>query len=200
MRSGVALWRVHSSGFGPQAFNPTLRKPPSPGSPVVGGRFDATPSDPYAYLYTGSDTIAASAETLFRDRPPTPRHYMVPAIRLMGLVLSKLKLAQDLEVAKLHGDGLSAIGQDAWLTACGASEYPTTRQWAAAVRLWAPNATGLVWHPRNDNSRLAYVFFKDRCPSGAFVLDRSYRIDAPGRGFSLMQQAATRHNAVLSLP
>ena len=200
LRSNAIIWRVHSSSYAAHAFNPTIRVPPPPSGPVPGGRFDATPVDSYAYLYAGSDTIAASAESVFRDRPPTPQPYIVPAIKLKGLILSKLMVAQDLELAKLHGNGLSAIGQDAWLTACGASEYPTTRQWAAAVRHWNSTVCGLAWHPRNDNSRLAYVFFDDRCPPGAFVLDRSYQVDIQGRGFSLMQQAATKHNAVLNLP
>jgi len=44
---------------------------------------------------------------------------------------------------------------------------------------------------------------RGRRPSGAGAprrVDRSYRIDILGGAFLLMQQAATKHNAVINLP
>lgn len=214
LQRGSALWRVHSDTYTAVGFNPTVRSVVESGGRklggrgsrwlVSGGRFDATSADSYQYLYAGSDTVAVAAETLFRDRPPISRPYIVPSRKLMGLKLSKLEVVKNLKVAKLYGEGLSAIGQDAWLSACGQSEYPVTREWAMAIRHWDEKVCGLEWHPRNDNSRFAFVFFSDRCPFSSsfdvFKVERSYSVDRPGRGFSLMQQAAIKHNAVLNLP
>jgi hypothetical protein len=201
LREGTVLWRLHSGEYAPTAFNPTVRPPPGTGGLVVGGRFDATPGDPFAYLYAGGDTVAAVAETLLRDRPASPRPYRIPRARLRNLELSRLRVGGPPSLVKLHGNGLPAVGQsDNWLTSCGAAEYPRTRRWAAAIRSWAPGASGLVWRPRHDDDRLAYVFFEDRCPPGTLTVEETLAVDRPGRGLSLVRQAAMKHNAVLAAP
>jgi hypothetical protein len=200
LRANETIWRIHDNGFAPEAYNPTIPPLPPPGGPVQGGRFDATTIDPYEYLYAGRDTVAAAAETIFRDRPPTQQAYIVPAIKLRNRSMSRLRVTQNLVLTKLHGSGLSAIGQDAWLTACGASDYPCTRLWASAIRHWDPTTCGLAWHPRNDNDRLAYVLFQDRCPAGVLIALATLPLDRPGPGFRLLQRAAAKHHAVVSLP
>jgi hypothetical protein len=189
---GLELWRVHSDTFAPDAFNPTV-----PG-PFSGGRFDSHDGS-YAHLYAGSDSIAAVAETLLRDRPPSSFVYQVPIMKIRGKRLSKLRLLADLTLVKLHGNGPAALGQsDDWITSCGPSDYPTTRLWAATIRNVAPDAAGIVYRPRHDNDRYAYVFFQDRCPIPSFEVLRSHPIDQPGMGFSLVNRAALHHNAVLA--
>lgn len=188
---GSALWRLHSDRFTPTAFNPTIP------SALGGGRFDSIDGN-YAYLYAAGDTVACVAETLLRDLSHTP--YRLPAKRLEGLRLSKLRVEEPLELVMLSGSGLTAIGQDAWLSSCGPSDYPITREWAAAIRRWDVGAAGLTWRARHDNDRYAYVFFSDRCDSAAFEVDASYRVDRPGRGFSLVRRAASGHRVVVALP
>ena len=192
---GTILWRVHSSCYGAAQFNPTVPKSMS------GGRFDATRADRYDYLYAGNDPIAAVAETLLRDRPPSPMVYQVPAVRLADKKLSKLEVLPPLELVLLHGRGFPAIGQaDNWLSSCGPDEYTETRLWAQALRHWAPTCAGIEYRPRHDNDRLAYIFFGDRCAAGSFAPLESYPIDVPGSGFRLVKGAASTLNALVGLP
>lgn len=195
IRQGTVIWRIHSSIYGATQYNPTI-----PG-PMSGGRFDATTNDSYAYLYAGSDTIAAVAETLLRDRPNVPMVYQVPLIKLRDKMISKLETSTPLNTVKLHGAGLHAIGQsDNWLTSCGAGEYQHTRPWASAIRHWSPIAAGIEYRPRHEDDRLAYIFFADRCPEGALNVLDTFRIDEAGNGFTLVKRAAGKLNAVLQLP
>jgi len=46
-------------------------------------------------------------------------------------------------------------------------QYPTTRQWAAAIHEQYPQAQGLYWVSRQDDSARAVVLFGDRVPDGA---------------------------------
>ena len=192
LSAGSRLWRIHSDDFAAGSFNRTV-----PG-PHRGGRFDSYDGS-YAYLYAGADTTAAVAETLLRDRPPSGHTFRIPAARLYAIRLSSLVVRHDLTLVRLHGSGLSAIGQDAWLTSCGADEYGRTRQWAAALRAWAPWAQGLEWRARHDDDRLAYVFFEDRCSDAGFGVATTYACDRPGLGFHLVRRAAARHHAVVRL-
>ena len=166
LAAGTVLWRVHSDSFEPVQFNPT--RP----TRFSGGRFDSCDGS-YAHLYAGSDTIAAEAETLLRDRPPSGA-FLVPRKRTQAKRLSRLRLVRELPVIVLHGAGLSAIRQTAELTSSGAGDYAACRAWALALRTDAPAACGFEWRPRHDNDRIAYVFFDDRCSSGDFVPERSY--------------------------
>ncbi len=187
--SGKRLWRIHSDDFDPTEFNPTIPVP------FGGGRFDCTDGT-YAYLYAGSDSIAAVAETLLRDRPPKGPYWILRK-SLVGKRLSKLSLATPLGVAVLRGAGLTAIRQKADLTSCGPAEYSTTRAWGVSLRADAPSSCGFEWHPRHDNDRLAYVFFGDRCTSSDFVVEQSYSLEE-GRGRSLLNRALALHGVVVS--
>jgi hypothetical protein len=149
----------------------------------------------------GSDTIAAVAETLLRDRPYVPMAYQVPFVKLRDKMISKLEVSRPRDAVRLHGAGFHAIGQsDNWLTSCGAGEYQDTRPWARAIRHWSPTATGIEYRPRHEDDRLAYVFFADRCPAGAFNVLDTFPIDVAGPGFTLVKRAAGKLNAVLRLP
>jgi hypothetical protein len=195
IQQGTVLWRIHSSIHGATQYNPTI-----PG-PMSGGRFDATTADRYEYLNAGSDTIAAVAETLLRDRPYVPMAYQVPFVKLRDKMISKLEVSRPRDAVRLHGAGFHAIGQsDNWLTSCGAGEYQDTRPWARAIRHWSPTATGIEYRPRHEDDRLAYVFFADRCPAGAFNVLDTFPIDVAGPGFTLVKRAAGKLNAVLRLP
>lgn len=193
LNRGKTLWRIHNKSFAADAFNPTL-----PG-PLSGGRFDSQ-NGSYAYLYAGSDMEASVAEILLRDRPPSDSVYQVLRKKLEGRMLSVLKLSTDIKVAKLHGDGPSHIGQeDDWITSCGPLEYPVTRPWAEAIRGWSLDTCGIAYRPRHDNDRFSYVFFEDRCPANLFEVLTTHPIDEPGPGFSLVQSALARYNAIALL-
>jgi hypothetical protein len=189
LTAGTILWRVHSDAFEPAQFNPTIP------TRFSGGRFDS-PDGSYAYLYAGSDTIAAVAETLLRDRPPSGA-FLVPRKRVEGKRLSRLSLVRELSIVVLHGSGLTAIRQTAELTSSGPADYAACRAWARALRADAPAACGFEWRPRHDNDRFAYLFFADRCSSSDFISDRSYAL-SEGYGRVLLKRALARHGATLA--
>jgi hypothetical protein len=191
--SGLELWRIHSEIYDANAFNPTIPDDKS------GGRFDTLTGD-YSYIYAGSDVNAAVAETLIRDRPPNRPYYRILKKRIRGKKLSKIRLKIDLKVVKLHGNGPSAVGQeDDWITSCGPKDYPITREWASAIREWSPFGCGIIYRPRHDNDRFAYVFFDDRCPFDPFEVLQSEPIDIPGPYFTMVQDVLRSYNAFLRL-
>lgn len=163
--AGTTLTRVHSAAFGVTEFNPTLAR-----RDVVGGRFDATPGDPYAFLYAAEDDATAVSETLLRDLPIDERGArLLPRAGLSTLRISWLRPTLDLDLVSLRsGRDLAAVGQDTWLTIASAAEYAMTRRWASAVRAWAPWAGGLTWRSHREPEGFVYVFFGDRCPDGCF--------------------------------
>ena len=168
LRQGTTLTRIHSSLFGAAEFNPTVAS-----SPFAGGRFDSTPSDEYAYLYAAEDDATAICETLLRDLPADDYgSRILHESRLTGLRISRLLTTCDLELVALRtGKDLAVVGQDTWLTTAPASRYAATRQWATAIRAWAPWAAGLTWRSHREPDGFTYVFFGDRCPSGCFQED-----------------------------
>lgn len=149
---GTVLWRVHSTERSANAMNPT----PQPRA-ERGGRFDSLAGD-YAYLYAGESPAAAIAEAICRDLPladPTAR--IVPRARIRWRLLSGLEVTEPVQVVIVHGAALTHLGQDLWLTKSAAADYLHTRAWAAAIRSWAPCATGLVYRCRHDEDLRAWM-------------------------------------------
>jgi hypothetical protein len=154
---GTTLYRVHAQAFSATEFNPT-----GPPAGLGGGRFDSLDGAP-PYLYAAFSVRTAIAESLLRGVPFDGRGVReIPAAALRGRCLSELKIVSDLRLAALHGEGLSRIGQDAWLVHCDAAEYAATREWGSAIMRWLPSAAGLEWRPRNDDDGLAVCLYQDR--------------------------------------
>lgn len=162
--AGSTLTRLHSERFEVTEFNPTVAR-----RARIGGRFDASPGDEYAFLYAAGDDPTAVSEALLRGIPSSERGSRVlPGTRLRGLRIGWLRTSRELELVSLRsGVDLAAIGQDTWLTSAPLSEYPMTRRWAAAIRDWAPGAQGLTWRSYREPAGFAYILFADRCPEGS---------------------------------
>jgi RES domain len=178
--SGTTLNRVHRLPHKVSEFNPT------PASPYSGGRFDS-PDGKYAHLYAGQSEAAAVAETLLRSLPSNGKGRFLPRVTLKERVLSALQTTLDLDIVRLHGDGLLRIGAVPGLTKCEARDYPYTRNWAQSIRTWAPTASGFVWRSRHHDDLLSYVFFSDRTPGAAFLDGPGNRIDG-GPGLVLLRK------------
>ena len=157
--SGTRLTRLHSTEFSVTEFNPTVAR-----NPLQGGRFDSSPDDPYSFLYAALDDRTAVSETLFRDLPFDDRGARLsPRAKLSGLRIGWMNVAVDLDLVDLRsGRSLAAVGQDTWLTGGPASAYGMSRRWAAAIRSWAPWASGLAWRSRREPEGFALVLFGDR--------------------------------------
>lgn len=164
--AGTTLTRVHSAAFSVTEFNPTLARRDG-----LGGRFDATPADPYAFLYAAADDATAVSETLLRDLPiDEGGARLLPRAALAQLRISWLRPTLDLELVSLRsGRDLAAVGQDPWLTLAPAAEFAMTRRWSSALRDWSPWAAGLTWRSHREPEGFVYVFFGDRCPDRCFA-------------------------------
>ena len=169
--AGTRLTRIHSADFDVTGFNPTVAR-----SDLLGGRFDSTPDDEYAFLYAAADDATAVSEALLRDLQIDDRGArLLPRARLSGLRISWLRTTLDLELVGLRsGRDLAAVGQDTSLTHSSAAEYAMTRRWASAIRAWGPWPRGMTWRSHREPEGFAYMFFSDRCPDGCFdeVTDR----------------------------
>ena len=161
LAAGTRLTRIHSAQFAVTDFNPTVVH-----HRLRGGRFDATPDDPYGFLYAADDDATAVGEVLLRDLPLDERGArLLPRARLRNLRIGWLTTNRDLQLVDLRsGRDLAAIGQDTWLTTGPASDYELTREWAAAIRDWAPWCGGLTWRSHREPEGFAYILFEDRVP------------------------------------
>jgi hypothetical protein len=69
-------------------------------------------------------------------------------------------------------------------------QYPATRKWAEAIHHQCPQAQGLSWVSRQDDSARAVVLFGDRIPDGT--------LRPAGNSRSLLDDGDT-YDAVLDL-
>lgn len=171
--AGSTLWRVHSDRFNGGALNPTPQPAPAAGSPVTGGRFDSLDGS-YAYLYASENERGAFAESFARDLDYTRSGARpLPYALVHGKNISSVNVLRDIDVVVAYGAGAQQLGQDTWLTTCDEDDYPLCRQWAAAVRLWAPAADGLVWKSRSDPAEEVFVLWGDpaSAESGCGLVD-----------------------------
>lgn len=161
LAAGTRLTRIHSAQFAVTDFNQTMAS-----HPLRGGRFDATPDDPFGFLYAADDDATAVSEVLLRDLPLDERGArLLPRARLRNLRIGWLTTNRDIRLVSLRtGRDLAAIGQDTWLTTGPASDYELTRAWASAIRDWAPWCGGLTWRSHREPEGFAYVLFEDRVP------------------------------------
>jgi hypothetical protein len=187
---GTRLVRIHLRQYGGTTFNPTV-----PANQFAGGRFDSIRAG-NPFLYAGLDIEAAVCEVLLRDVPAAPAPRRIPLAKLDRRQVSFLKTVQPLDVVKLMGTGLSAIGQDPWITSCEANEYHRTRAWADAIRGWMPQAPGLVWRSRRNQEHMSCVLYAPTCPATALRVTTGFPADT-GRGRSLIEAVLNRHYITL---
>jgi RES domain len=159
---GTILSRVHDAAYPLTSFNPVASDPL-----FGGGRFDATPADPYTYLYAADLDDGAVAEALLRDIDANDRGARFLAKKYWrGRALSRVVLNQDVTLVELRsGKQLGAIGQDTWLTTCDSDDYPQTRAWAHWLRREARTAQGIAWKSKREPTAVALVLFGDQCPT-----------------------------------
>lgn len=159
---GTLLWRVHSTHRNAISF----RNQPTD-EVFGGGRFDATPTDPYPFLYAAPVPETAVLETITRDLPHHPKHFRtIRRENVIDLTLSPLLVIEPLTLISLmSGIDLACALQDEWLIQCESRDYPQTRRWARWLRLQVPTAQGIAWMSRRDVGQRCVVLFGDRCTS-----------------------------------
>ncbi len=162
--AGTSLWRMHDRDFLPTDFKAT------PAHPYFdGGRFDATPDDPFPYLYVGLTQETAVAEGLLRNaRFDTDGFRFAPRAAVERRILSSIRTRTELRLISLISTvDLATVGQDNWLVDADEAQYALTRYWSGQLRRASPGAHGLTWQSRRDRPHQSILLFGDRCPMDA---------------------------------
>ncbi|EDT3379585.1 RES family NAD+ phosphorylase [Salmonella enterica subsp. enterica serovar Mbandaka] len=159
---GQVLHRVHQDQYRADQFNPGVRG---------NARFSPIQDDqgqPIPTLYGGTTMDCALMETVFHDVPHTAGFKTFDKGKLAGQVHSTVEVAQPLRVVDLASVPLRKLGiTRKQLIDTEKDQYPATRQWAEALHRQCPDAQGLSWVSRQDDSARAVVLFGDRIPNGA---------------------------------
>jgi hypothetical protein len=157
------LWRLHNMKRSVGEFNRT----PVP-ERLAGGRFDATPPDPYGYAYAAREESTAVVERMLRDaRFDGPDGRLVPYRYVRDRRLTAVEVAYELRLTALvSAVNLAAVGQDDWLVQAEPAEFSDTRRWASWMREVDPVTQGLIWQSRRDRPHDVLVLFEDRCTQG----------------------------------
>lgn len=185
LTGGEVLHRVHLSLYAVEQFNPGLQGNAC-FSPIQDAQGCAIPT-----LYGGTTMACALMETVFHDVPHTAGFKSFDKRKLAGQVHSTIRVEQVLQLVDLASVPLRKLGVTrGQLIDTEKDQYPATRQWAAAIHRQCPQAQGLSWVSRQDDSARAVVLFGDRIPSGAL------RPEADSR--SLLEDVGA-YDAVLEL-
>lgn len=107
-------------------------------------------------------------ETVFHDVPHTARFKSFDKGKLAGHVHSIVEVVKPVKVINLASVPLRKLGiTRKQLIDTEKDQYPATRKWAEAFHRQCPDAQGLSWVSRQDDSARAVVLFGDRLPQGA---------------------------------
>lgn len=199
--AGLACYRVFNHvdaaahGYLPTAFNPTI----PPKNDDEGGRFDATATDPFAYLY-GAPTLEATVHERVLSR--------AEALPGAGLVLSGAEVAErswctffcdeTLELVNLmDANGLNRF--KATVDLVRSTEYSITREWGHYIRKHAPNVHGFVWPSRPHGGLPAFVLFEDRLETANIIENASFEFDTPV-GRKILSSICAKAGVALNWP
>lgn len=154
--------RVHSERFLPSEFNLSFHGN-SRFSPIKSSCGGCVP-----VLYAGSSRDCVLMETVFHDVPYLPGYKTLDLARLDMKSHTILALQHTLQLVDLRSIALHKLGiSRAELIDCEKAHYPRTRAWAQAIYQQCPQAQGLLWTSRRDDSAQAYMLFGDRVPADA---------------------------------
>ncbi len=159
---GTVLHRVHQSQYQADQFSPGLRGN-ARFSPIQDNQGQAIPT-----LYAGTTLPCALMETVFHDVPHTAGFKSFDKAKLAGQVHSTVRVEADLQLVDLSSVALRKLGVTRMqLIDTEKDQYPATRNWAMALHRQCPQAQGLSWVSRQDDSARAVVLFGDRIAEGA---------------------------------
>lgn len=182
---GTVLHRVHLSEYQADQFNPGVRGN-ARFSPIQDGKGKAIPT-----LYAGTTLPCALMETVFHDVPHTAGFKSFDKAKLNGQVHSTVRLEAALQVVDLSSVPLRKLGVTRKrLIDTEKNQYPATRKWAMALYRQCPQAQGLFWVSRQDDTARAVVLFGDRIADGALQ---------PGTSSYSLTEDASTYDAVLDL-
>ena len=185
LAKGEVLHRVHLTRYEASQFNPCVQGN-ARFSPIQTGQGVPIPT-----LYGGTTLDCALMETVFHDVAHTAGFKSFDKGKLVGQVHSTLRIERELGLVDLASVPLRKMGVTRkQLIDSEKDQYAATRVWAKAIHGKCPQAQGLSWVSRQDDSARAVVLFGDRIPGESFRSN--------GESRSLLY-AADLYDAVLDL-
>ena len=185
LAEGTVLHRVHQSQYRADQFNPGVRGN-ARFSPIQDDQGQAIPT-----LYAGTTLPCALMETVFHDVPHTAGFKSFDKAKLAGQVHSTVRVEAGLQLVDLSSVAMRKLGVTRkQLIDTEKDQYPATRKWAVALHRQCPQAQGLSWVSRQDDSARAVVLFGDRVAKDA--------LQAGGASHGLTEDPDT-YDAVLDL-
>ncbi|WP_454731277.1 MULTISPECIES: RES family NAD+ phosphorylase [Cupriavidus] len=179
------IHRIHQDLYDGDQFNPGP-KGNARFSPIQSAADTAIPT-----LYGGSSFDCAAMETVFHDVPHATGTKIYDKGKLMDQLHSQLVTRQPLNLIDLRSVALRKLGVTRkQLIDTEKDQYPATRAWAVACHAQCPEAQGLLWTSRQDDSAQALMLFGDRVKPGT--------LEQAGDSLSLVAHEAT-YDAVLDL-
>jgi len=182
---GQVLHRVHLQRYRADQFNP---------GQSGNARFSPIRNDtgqPVSTLYASTTLDCALMETIFHDVSHAAGFKPFVKEKLTALVHSTVRMERALQVADLSSVALRKLGVTRrQLIDTDKDQYPATRQWAQAIHHQFPQAQGLCWVSRQDDSARAVMLFGDR------IADDVLRPHSDSRG--LLDDGNT-YDAILDL-
>jgi hypothetical protein len=165
--AGKGLHRIHGAAYGANEYNPTAR-PAARFRPIaITGGFVPT-------LYAAEGRDGAISETVFHDVPIQGAERRVDLARLSQYVYNVLAPSRDLQLVKLHSDGLRRLRVTNFdIIETEAADYHDTIAWGLAAyeaRVDGAHPDGIVWMSRQFNSERAVMLFGDRVDRGDLQL------------------------------
>lgn len=168
--AGTVLHRVHLDRYEPAQFNPGVAGN-ARFSPIRDERGQAIPT-----LYAGTTLDCALMETVFHDVPYSGSLKTLAKQKLESQMHSTVTLARPLQLVDLTSVSLRKLGvQRNQLIDTEKDQYPHTRCWAEALYRQCPDAQGLLWVSRQDDTARAVVLFGDRVGKGALAPTQATR-------------------------
>lgn len=181
--AGQSLVRVHQPIFDGREPNP-CKGGLTRFAPIYNAAGDCIPT-----LYAGDSFRCAVYESIFHDVPYAAGDKFVRMSKVTALVTSWLATTVELKVAQLNEPDLNKLGLTrADLIATEADEYKVTARWAEAFYAADQDLSGLSWTSRRSDPDQAFLFFGNRLPAGAMVVQDRVELATAG---SLVVEIAT---------
>lgn len=109
-------------------------------------------------------------ETVFHDVPYTTGYKLYGKTKLQGHLHSLIRTENVINLVDLTTKSLRRLGiERADLIDTSRDHYPFTRSWAEAIHAFAPDAHGLRWVSRQDDTAVAVILFGDRVTASDIV-------------------------------
>jgi len=185
LAQGQILHRVHLQRYRADQFNPGQHGN-ARFSPICNAADQPVPT-----LYASTTLDGALMETVFHDVSHAAGFKPFVREKLTALVHSTIQIEHALQVVDLSSVALRKLGiTRRQLIDTDKDQYLATRQWAAAIHQQCPQAQGLCWVSRQDDSARAVMLFGDRIADG--------NVSLHGDSRSLLDDG-TAYDAILDL-